>query len=129
LKGNKETKSIDTMDESKKIKDHINKEFLNTDKEEIGRKFALLREEIASMKTLKEKVRRRAIRAIMDAEEEVLDESPDSSSIEDSLHRIRKDLHNADSEYNHEVGWGKKLYDLVEKIIAEHPEITTWGPG
>ena len=117
------------MDESKKIRDHINKDFLGTDKEEIGRRFALLREEIASMKALKEKVRRRAIRAILDAEEEVLDESPDSSSIEDSLHRIKKDLHSDDNQYNHTVGWGKKLYDLVEKIVAEHPEITTWGPG
>ncbi|MCP5498757.1 MAG: hypothetical protein H7A25_02550 [Leptospiraceae bacterium] len=112
-----------------KHKDHINKAFVGTDKEEIGRAFALLRDEIAHMKQVKEKVRRRAIRAIQDAEEEILDTEPDAESIEESLHRIRKNLHTEENIYNSETGWGKKLYQLVEKIIAEHPEITTWGPG
>lgn len=115
------------MEESHK--DHINKAFLGTDKEDIGKAFAHLREEIAGMKHLKEKVRRRAIRAILDAEEEVLDVSPDPEAIEKSLKRIKDDLHTEEDHYNETTGWGKKLYRVLEHIIAEHPEITTWGPG
>jgi hypothetical protein len=93
---------------------------------EIGEAFALLRGEIDLLEELPEKDRKRSIRAIEDAEDEVAGGDPDPSTVEASLQRVRDTLEAAGETYDASVGWAQRLHGVAMALGKILPGAIAW---
>ena len=96
---------------------------------DLGETLALLRGEILESGSAPERVRKRAARAVEDAEEELAEQSPDETTVRESLERATQTLTAAGETFDAATGWGLRLVEVGTALTAVLPRAAQWFPA
>lgn len=105
---------------------HIHKGLMGNELRAVGEAFAFLKADIFQSTQIPEKIRKRVVRVIEDAEEEMADPKRDQSTIEDDLKRAKGMLEDAGETYDAAAGWGKRLAELARVLLRVLPGVWPW---
>jgi hypothetical protein len=87
--------------------------------------FGLFKAEVLKLQ-IDEKLKKQAVRAIEDAEDEVADKKTDADSVENSLKRVKDVLEKSGAVFDQVEGWGVRLIGVAQKIIEIIPANWYW---
>jgi|SRR5947209_1895718 len=104
----------------------INKTLAENKSVELANAFALLRGEVLQLDGITDKVRRTAVRAIEDAEDEVLENKPNAQKVQNALERVKDTLEESGQVFDAAQGWGYRLMAIGSVIMRVLPTAWDW---
>lgn len=104
----------------------VNKELEAIHSRELAEAFALLKGTVLELEGVTEKTKRRTVRAIEDAEDEMSDRTTEPPAIEDALKRVKTILEESGQVFDKAEGWGARLTKLARTIVKIIPFEWNW---
>lgn len=93
---------------------------------EIAEAFALLKGEVLQLTAVNEKTKRRAVRAVEDAEDEAADAHAKAPTIEEGLKRAKTILEDAGATFDEGRSWGARLARVGQALVKFLPGAWDW---
>jgi hypothetical protein len=104
----------------------INKSLADNKSVDLANAFALLKGEILQSANITEKMRRSAVRAVEDAEDEAAEGQSDPKKIETALQRAKTTLEESGQVFDAAKGWGQRLIILSDVMTRVIPAAWEW---